>query len=187
MAKGNSLKRTVSRTQRRTHGTPCALERVRLAAQRDRRQRFTALLHHVATIDRLRAAYVALRRDAAAGLDGTTWRQYGADLEANLQDLSARLRRGACRAKPVRRAYIPKTDGRLRPLGVPTLEDKIVQRAVVEVLNAIYETDFLGFSYGFRPKRSPHRALDALSVGLLTKKVNWEHCQVEAAGGTVDR
>ena len=173
VAKGNSLKRTVSRTQRRTHGTPCALERVRLAAQRDRRQRFTALLHHVATIDRLRAAYVALRRDAAAGLDGTTWRQYGADLEANLQDLSARLRRGAYRAKPVRRAYIPKTDGRLRPLGVPTLEDKIVQRAVVEVLNAIYETDFLGFSYGFRPKRSPHRALDALSVGLLTKKVNW--------------
>ena len=173
VAKGNSFQHTVSRTQGRTYDTPSALERVRLAAQRDRRQRFTALLHHVVSVDRLRAAYGALRRAAAAGLDGTTWRQYGAALEANLQDLSARLRRGAYRAKPVRRAYIPKADGRQRPLGVPTLEDKIVQRAVVEVVNAIYETDFFGFSYGFRPTRSPHLAVDALSVGLLTKKVNW--------------
>ena len=119
------------------------------------------------------------RRKAAPGSprtqsgDGRTWRHYGEDLEANLQDLTERLKRGAYRAKPVRRAYIPKSDGRQRPLGVPTLEDKIVQRAVVEVLNAIYEADFLGFSYGFRPGRSPHQALDALTVGIMTKKVNW--------------
>jgi group II intron reverse transcriptase/maturase len=130
-------------------------------------------LHHVYEIERLRAAYLALKRDAAAGIDGETWRHYGEALEANLQDLAARLKRGAFRASPVRRAYIPKTDGRQRPLGVPTLEDKIVQRAVVEVLNAIYEPEFLGFSYGFRPQRSPHHALDALTVGLETRKVNW--------------
>ena len=106
-------------------------------------------------------------------MDGETWRHYGEDLEINLQDLSHRLKQGAYRAMPVRRVYIPKTDGRLRPLGVTALEDKIVQRAAVEVLNAIYETDFLGFSYGFRPKRSQHNALDALYTGLLTKKVNW--------------
>lgn len=122
---------------------------------------------------RLRAAYDALKRNAAPGVDGETWRHYGERLDDHLQDLSERLKRGAYRAQPVRRAYIPKTDGRQRPLGVPALEDKIVQRAVVEVLNAIYETDFLGFSYGFRPRRSPHHALDALSVGLMTKKVNW--------------
>ena len=115
----------------------------------------------------------ASKRNAAAGVDGETWQHYGEDLEANLQDLSERLKRGAYRAKPVRRAYIPKADGRQRPLGVPALEDKIVQRAVVEVLNAIYEADFLGFSYGFRPGRSPHQALDALAVGIRTKKVNW--------------
>jgi retron-type reverse transcriptase len=172
VAKGNSPERNVRRTQSRT-STPSALERVRQAAQRDRKQRFTALLHHVYDVDRLRTAYLALKRDAAAGVDGETWQSYGQTLEANLQDLSDRLKRGAYRAKPVRRAYIPKADGRQRPLGVPALEDKIVQRSVVEVLNAIYDTDFLGFSYGFRPGRSPHRALDALSVGLLTKKVNW--------------
>jgi group II intron reverse transcriptase/maturase len=124
-------------------------------------------------MERLHAAYLALKRDAAAGVDGETWQHYGEDLEANLQDLAERLKRGAYRAKPVRRAYIPKADGRQRPLGVPTLEDKVVQRAVVEVLNAIYEKDFLGFSYGFRPGRSPHQALDALTVGIMTKKVNW--------------
>jgi group II intron reverse transcriptase/maturase len=122
---------------------------------------------------RLRGAYFAVKREAAPGVDGETWRPYGETLEANLQDLAERLKRGAYRAKPVRRAYIPKTDGRQRPLGVPTLEDKIVQRAVVEVLNALYEPDFLGFSYGFRPRRSPHHALDALTVGIMTKKVNW--------------
>ena len=170
--KGNTPERTVLRTQGRV-GAPSALERVRQAARRDRKQRFTALLHHVYDIDQLRAAYSALKRDAAVGVDGETWQQYGAALEMNLHALAERLKRGAYRAKPVRRAYIPKADGRQRPLGVPTLEDKIVQRAVVAGLNAIYETDFLGFSYGFRPRRSPHLALDALTVGIMTKKVNW--------------
>ena len=124
-------------------------------------------------VDALRAAYLAVKRDAAAGVDGETWQHYGQDLKARLPDLSERLRRGAYHAKPVRRAYIPKADGRQRPLGVPALEDKIVQRAVVSVLNAIYESDFLGFSYGFRPRRSPHHALDALTVGITTKPVGW--------------
>ena len=162
--KGNTPERNASRTQSRPDA-PSALERVRQAAKADRQQRFTALLHHVYDVERLRAAYFAVKRDAAAGVDGETWQHYGIDLETHLQDLSERLKRGAYRAKPVRRAYILKTDGRQRPLGVPTLEDKIVQRAVVAVLNAIYDTDFLGFSYGFRPKRSPHLALDALTVG----------------------
>jgi RNA-directed DNA polymerase len=121
----------------------------------------------------LREAYFGLKRDAAPGVDGQTWQSYGRNLEANLQDLSARLKRGAYRAQPARRAYIPKPDGRQRPLGVTTLEDKLVQRATTEVLNAVYETDFLGFSYGFRPRRSQHDALDALYAGLLTRKVNW--------------
>jgi group II intron reverse transcriptase/maturase len=145
---------------------------VRQVARRDKQVRFTALLHHV-TVDRLREAYRAIRREAAAGVDGVTWREYGLDLEDNLRDLHARVHRGAYRARPVRRAYIPKADGRSRPLGVAALEDKVLQRAVVEVLNAIYEQDFLGFSYGFRPGRSPHLALDALSVGITRKKVNW--------------
>ena len=170
--KGNPPKRATPRTQRRV-GVPSALERIRQAATRDRTQRFTALVHHVYALPRLRTAYFALKRTAAAGVDGETWQHYGLDLEGNLQDRSARLQRGAYRARPVRRAYITKTDGRLRPLGVPVLEDKSVQRAVVEVLNAIYDQDFLGFSYGFRPGRSPHGALDALSVSLLTKPVHW--------------
>ncbi|MDA1095541.1 MAG: group II intron reverse transcriptase/maturase [Acidobacteria bacterium] len=172
LPKGNPPKRTTPRTQGRT-GVPSALERIRQVATRDRKQRFTALFHHVYAVTRLRTAYFALKRTAAAGVDGETWQHYGQDLEANRQDLSARLQRGAYRARPVRRTYIAKTDGQSRPLGVPTLEDKLVQRAVVEVLNAVYETDFLGFSYGFRPGRSPHQALDALSVGLMTRKVNW--------------
>ncbi len=135
--------------------------------------RFTALLHHAYDVDHLRKAYLALKRDASAGVDGETWRHYGEALEANLRDLSERLQRGAYRARPVRRVFIPKADGRMRPLGVTALEDKLVQRAVVEVLNAIYETDFLGFSYGFRPGRSQHDCLDALYAGLLTRKVNW--------------
>jgi len=172
LAKGNPPERNAPRTQSRT-SAPSALERVRQAAEKDRRQRFTTLLHHVYDIARLRKAYLALKRDAAAGVDGLTWRQYGEELEANLRSLSERLKRGAYRAKPVRRAYIPKADGRQRPLGVPALEDKIVQRAVVEVLNAIYETDFLGLSYGSRPGRSQHQALDALDVGIRARKVNW--------------
>ena len=170
--KGNTPERNVLRTQSRA-GASTALERVRQAAKRDRKQRFTALLHHVYAIEQLRAAYFAVKRAAAAGIDGETWQHYGAGLDANLQDLSQRLQRGAYRAQPVRRAYIPKADGRQRPLGVPALEDKIVQRAAVAALNAIYETDFLGFSYGFRPRRSPHLALDALTVGIMTTNVNW--------------
>jgi RNA-directed DNA polymerase len=172
LAKGNSRDSHGGRTQSRVT-TPDGIERVRQAAKQDRKQQFTALLHHVYDVDRLRGAYFALKRDAAAGIDGETWRQYGETLEVNLRDLAARVMRGAYRASPVRRAYIPKADGRQRPRGVPTLEDKIVQRAVVEVLSAISEQDFLGFSYGFRPGRSPHRALDALTVGIETRRVNW--------------
>jgi group II intron reverse transcriptase/maturase len=145
---------------------------VREVARKDKDARFTALLHHV-TIDRLRQAYWAIRPQAAAGVDGVTWGAYGVGLEDRLQELHGRVQRGSYRAKPSRRAYIPKADGRLRPLGIASLEDKIVQRAVVEVLNAIYEEDFLGFSYGFRPGRSQHDALDALAVGISRKKVNW--------------
>ena len=151
---------------------PSALDRVRQVAVKDRDVRFTALLHHV-DVDRLRAAYWALNPKAATGVDGVTWEEYGQDLEANLRDLHARVHRGAYRARPSRRAYVPKPDGRLRPLGISALEDKLLQRAVVEVLNAIYEADFLGFSYGFRPGRSQHQALDALAVGILRKKVNY--------------
>ena len=152
---------------------PSAMERIRQAACRDKQLRFTTLWHHVYDIELLRGAYFSLKRNAAPGVDGETWRHYGEQLEENLQDLSDRLKRGAYRAKPVKRAYIPKPDGRQRPLGMTALEDKIAQRATVEVLNAIYETDFLGFSYGFRPKRSPHDALNALSAGIMTKKVSW--------------
>jgi group II intron reverse transcriptase/maturase len=148
------------------------LGRVRRVAQTDKEARFTALLHHV-SVDRLRAAYQALKPKAAPGVDGVTWEGYGVDLEENLRDLHARVHRGAYRARPSRRVYIPKPDGRLRPLGVASLEDKILQRALVEVLNTIYETDFLGFSYGFRPGRSPHHALDAFAAGIVEKKVNW--------------
>ena len=152
---------------------PNAMERIRQAACRDKQLRFSTLWHHVYDIEHLRGAYFGLKRNAAPGVDGETWRHYGMQLEENLQDLSDRLKRGAYQAKPVKRAYIPKPDGRQRPLGVTTLEDKIVQRATVEVLNAVYETDFLGFSYGFRPGRSPHNALNALYAGITTKKVSW--------------
>lgn len=150
-----------------------ALERVRQAGVRDKQQRFTALMHHIYSVDMLEEAYFSLKRDASAGIDGETWSHYGERLEENLQDLSERLKRGAYRARPVKRTYIPKADGRQRPLGVPVLEDKIVQCVAAAVLGAIYETDFLGFSYGYRPKRSQHKCLDALYVGLQTKWVNW--------------
>ena len=172
LAKGNSLQQNAPRTPSRT-GASSALERVRQAAKGDKKMRFTALLHHIYNLETLRMAYFRLKKEAAPGVDGETWRHYGEDLESNLQNLSERLKRGAYRAKPVRRVYIPKADGRQRPLGVTALEDKVVQRAAVEVMNAIYETDFLGFSYGFRPGRSQHQALDALYAGLLTKKVSW--------------
>jgi group II intron reverse transcriptase/maturase len=141
-------------------------------AVRDKDARFTALLHHV-DLAALRAAYRAISPAAAPGVDGVTWAAYGQDLEANLQDLHQRVQQGRYRASPSRRAYIPKADGRQRPLGIATLEDKIVQRAVTGVLNAIYEVDFLGFSYGFRPGRNPHDALDALPAGIYRKRVNW--------------
>lgn len=149
-----------------------ALGRVREVARRDKDARFTVLLHHV-TLSRLRRAYWAISPKAAPGVDWVTWDEYGRDLEANLQDLHGRVQSGSYRAKPSRRAYIPKPDGRLRPLGIASLEDKIVQRAVVEVLNAVYEVDFRGFSYGFRPGRGPHDALDALAVGFERRGVNW--------------
>jgi len=148
------------------------LERVRQAAKQRKKEKFTALLHHV-TVDLLRGAYYALKRKAAAGVDGVRWSDYEAHLEDNLQDLHARVQGGAYRALPVRRRYIPKPGGKQRPLGIAALEDKIVQRVVVVVLNAIYEEDFLGFSYGFRPKRNQHQGLDALAVGVCKTSVNW--------------
>jgi group II intron reverse transcriptase/maturase len=133
----------------------------------------TALWHHVYNVERLRQAYERVKRQSAPGIDGETWGHYGENLEENLVDLSQRLQTGGYRAKPVRRVYIPKADGRKRPIGIPVLEDKIVQRATVEVLNAIYEVDFLGFSYGFRRGRSQHNALDAITVGIEKRKVSW--------------
>jgi RNA-directed DNA polymerase len=151
---------------------PQGLRGVRERARREKKEKFTALLHHL-TVDLLRESYFALQRRAAPGMDGETWQQYGHGLEDRLTDLHSRVHRGAYRAKPSRRVYIPKADGRQRPLGIAALEDKIVQQAVVTILNQIYEMDFKGFSYGFRPGRSPHRALDALYVGLVRSKVNW--------------
>jgi RNA-directed DNA polymerase len=177
LAEGNSFRqnkfRTLSREGSIMKDLQNALERIRQAACRDKRMRFTALWHHVYNVDRLRKAYYSLERRAAPGVDGETWASYGQNLEENLLDLSGRLQRGAYRAKPVKRSYIPKPDGRQRPLGVTVLEDKIAQRSTVEVLNAIYEVDFLGFSYGFRPGRSPHSALDALYAAIMTRKVSW--------------
>lgn len=149
-----------------------ALARIRHAAKLRKKEQFTSLLHHV-SIDLLRLSFFALKKDAAPGVDGLAWRDYEADLERNLEDLHERVHRGAYRALPSRRQYIPKADGRQRPIAICALEDKVVQRAVAVVLNAIYEEDFLGFSYGFRPKRSQHDALDALIVGITTTKVNW--------------
>jgi group II intron reverse transcriptase/maturase len=148
------------------------LDRVRHAARQRKKERFTALLHHV-TVDLLRTAFFGLKRRAAPGVDGLTWTDYEAGLEGNLQDLHARVHRGAYRALPVKRRFIPKSDGSQRPLGISALEDKIVQRAIVMVLNAIYEEDFLGFSYGFRTGRNQHDALDALSVAISDTPVNW--------------
>jgi len=172
LAEGKTPRQNTNRALDRVN-VQSALGRIRQAAVKDKRQRFTSLMHHIYNLSMLREAYYGLKRDAAPGVDGETWRKYGEDLERKLEELSVKLRRGAYRAKPVRRVYIPKADGRQRPLGVTALEDKIVQRATVEVMNAIYETDFLGFTYGYRPGKSQHNALDALYVGLLTKKVNW--------------
>ncbi len=172
LAKGNPPQRNRLRAQNRER-LQSELERVRQIAAGDKEAKFTTLWHHVYDIDRLRECYFGLKRNSAKGVDGETWKHYGENLEANLQDLSARLKRGAYHAKPVRRVYIPKPDGRQRPIGVPALEDKIVQNATAEVMNAIYETDFKDFSYGFRPGRGQHDALDTLAMGIEWGKVNW--------------
>jgi RNA-directed DNA polymerase len=170
-AEGSTVQAPAPSTLSETSAS-CGLHRVRMAARQSKRARFTALLHHV-TIDHLRESFYALKRNAAPGVDGVTWQQYEVDLETHLVDLHRQVHTGAYRAQPSKRAYIPKPDGRLRPLGIAALEDKIVQQAVVWVLNAIYEQDFLGFSYGFRVGRGAHDALDALWVGIMRKKVNW--------------
>src|SRR5271169_3565510 len=170
-AEGNASWQSTNRTQGRERVSQ-ALERVRQVARQRKKEKFTALLHHVG-VDLLGMAFFALKRDAAPGVDGLTWRTYEADLDRNLTDLHERVHRGAYRALPSRRTYIPKADGKQRPLAIAALEDKIVQRATVAVLNAIYEEDFLGFSYGFRPGRGTHDALDALVVGIESTKVNW--------------
>jgi RNA-directed DNA polymerase len=172
LAKGNPPQDDTNRMQGRKK-VNSALRRIRQAAERDRQGRFTSLLHHIYSVDMLREAYFSLKREAAPGVDGETWRHYGETLEEHLQDLSGRLARGAYRASPVQRVYVPKADGRQRPIGVPVLEDKIVQKATVAVLNQVYETEFLGFSYGFRPGRSPHDALAALDRAIFTEKVNY--------------
>jgi len=169
-AKGNPCEQNTRRTQGR-ESVHSALARIRRAAEQDKERRFTSLYHHVYSLEMLHEAYHSLKRDAAPGIDRQTWREYGRGLPQRLEELSAKLRRGAYRARPVRRSYVPKEDGRQRPIGVTALEDKVVQKATVMVLNAIYEVDFAGFSYGFRPGRSQHNALDAVSVGLC-KKVN---------------
>src|SRR4051812_2579826 len=169
-AEGNAIQQRTRRAQDRASVSQ-VLGRVRQAARQRKGERFTALFHHL-SLNLLREAFFALKRDAAPGVDGLTWRDYEADLEPRLADLHARVHRGAYRALPSRRRYIPKPDGRQRPLAVAALEDKIVQKATVAVLNAIYEEDFLGFSYGFRPKRGQHDALDALVVGITGTKVN---------------
>jgi retron-type reverse transcriptase len=148
------------------------LHGVRKAAAERKQEKFTALLHHI-TVDLLRDSFYALQRGAAPGVDGVTWREYETGLEGRLLDLHNRVHRRAYRAQPSRRVYIPKADGRQRPLGIAALEDKLVQQAVVTILNQIYEVDFKGFSYGFRPGRGPHQALDALNVGIFRKRVNW--------------
>lgn len=170
-AKGNAIAVRMSRRTIRSYDVGSALDGIRQTARGRRDARFTGLLHHIYAVQRLEQAYLAVKRDAAAGVDGQTWQSYGQDLQGNLLDLSDRLARGGYRPQPVKRAYIDKADGSKRPLGVPALEDKIVQRASVEVLNAIYEQDFLGFSYGFRPGKSAHNALDAVAVGVSVKKV----------------
>jgi len=169
--KGNTGQQSTRRTQIR-ESVSQALERVRKAARQRKKEKFTALLHHI-SVETLEVAFCALKRKAAPGVDGVTWQEYEADLERRLIDLHGRIHRGAYKPQPSRRTYIPKADGRQRPLAIAALEDKIVQGATVMVLNAIYEEDFLGFSYGFRPGRGPHDALDALAVGIDSRKVNY--------------
>ena len=171
-AKGNAEQAPAPRTQSRTSCASMGLEGVRQAARRNRRLRFTALMHHI-TPQLLVDSFYSLQRNAAAGVDGVTWREYEKILPQRVTELHRMIHAGAYRATPSRRVYIPKADGRQRPLGIASIEDKIVQQAVVTVLSAIYEEDFLGFSYGFRPGRGQHDALDALTAGIKSRKVNW--------------
>ena len=182
LAKGNSGGQTKFWTQGQVD-LHDALDRIREVARRDRDERYTALWHHVYNVNRLRQAYFALKRTASPGVDNVTWHSYGETLEESLKDLSTRLKRGSYKARPVKRIYIPKPDGRQRPIGITALEDKIVQRATVEVLNAVYEEEFLGFSYGFRPGRSQHNALDAVTVGIEQRIMpSVELCRAELHG-----
>src|SRR6516165_7214161 len=170
-AEGNASQQSTRRAQDRASVSQ-ALERVRQAARQRKKEKFTSLMHHIGPA-MLRAAFYAIKRDASPGVDGMTWETYEQDLDLRIEDLHARVKRGAYRALPSRRSYIPKEDGSRRPLAVAALEDKIVQRATAALLSAIYEEDFLGFSYGFRPGRSQHDALDALIVGISSRKVNF--------------
>lgn len=170
--KENKRQQNMLRTLRR-ESVLSKLQLIHQKAKADKKMKFTALMHHIYNIDMLRLSYLEIKKNAAPGVDQETWTSYGKDLEENLQALSDKLKCGAYRAKPVRRVYIPKADGKQRPLGVTALEDKVVQRATVAVMNTIYEADFKAFSYGFRPKRSQHQALDALHEGISTRKVNY--------------
>src|SRR6202047_626675 len=169
--KGNADQQSTRRAQERASVSQ-ALGRIRQAAKQRKKEKFTTLFHHI-SVGLLRLAFFEIKKDAAPGVDGLTWQDYEADLDRNIEDLHDRVHSGAYRAQPSRRLYIPKPDGRQRPIAIAALEDKIVQRAIAAVLNTIYEEDFLGFSYGFRPKRSQHDALDALVVGITSTKVNW--------------
>jgi group II intron reverse transcriptase/maturase len=172
LAERNPSKQNRGRAQHRIT-LPNELERIRHVAQGNRKEQFTSIWHHVYDIGRLRRSFLKLKRNSASGIDKMTWKEYGLDLENNLENLSKRLQQGSYRAKAVKRVFIPKLDGRKRPIGIPVLEDKIVQKSMVEVLNAIYEVDFLGFSYGFRPGRSQHNALNAAVEAIEGRKVNW--------------
>ncbi len=180
-AKGNAVEQRMSRRSKRVHDVQTALDGIRQTARGRPGAKFTTLMHHIYPVERLRAAYMACKRDAAAGVGGQTWASYGQNLEANLLDLSDRLGRGGYRPQPVKRAHIDKADGSKRPPtvgrlclgGVPALDDKIVQRASAEALNAICEADFLGFSDGFRPAKSAHNARDAVVVGVSARRVSW--------------
>ena len=173
LTKGKAKQQNTSRTQQAATDVQSALDRIRKLAKQEKGIKFTNLMHHIYNVDRLRKCFLEMKKKAAAGIDEVTWHDYEGNLENNLQMLSQRLKVGGYKAKPVRRVFIDKADGKKRPLGVPVLEDKLVQRSTVEVMNAIYETDFRPFSYGYRPGRSQHNCLDALYVGLLTRKVNW--------------
>lgn len=171
VAKGNPGEQNMLRTQSRERMTS-ALDRIRVVAKRDKKAKFSALLHHISE-ERLTAAYFSLKKKAAAGIDGVTWEEYGRNLTDNIRELHGRIHRGAYRPQPTRRTYIPKSDGGQRPLGIATVEDKVAQAAVAEVLNTIYEVDFFAFCYGYRKRKSQHDALDALATAIERKRVNW--------------